>query len=125
MEKSVISPKQLSVVGGMDSIREKLLAEGLLQESAELIAQSRRQGTKSRYELTWRTFCDWCSGKKIDPFGCSLASILQFLTEKFHEGREYDAIAGYRSAISAFYNPIDGYKVGDNPRVSALVKSIF
>ena len=35
---------------------------------------------------TWRNFCGWCSGKKIDPFGCSLASVFQFLTEQYHEG---------------------------------------
>ena len=34
--KFLISPKELSVVGGMDSIREKLLAEGISKESAEL-----------------------------------------------------------------------------------------
>ena len=121
---SLISPKQLSAVGGMDSIRGKLLAEGISPESAELIAQSRRQGTKSYYESAWRKFCGWCSGKKIDPFGCSLASVLQFLTKQFHEGWEYNTIAGYRSATSAFHNPIGGCKVGDHPRLSAL-KGIF
>ena len=34
--KFLISPKELYVVGGMDSIREKLLAEGISKESAEL-----------------------------------------------------------------------------------------
>ena len=34
--KFLISPKELSVVGGMDSIPEKLLAEGISKESAEL-----------------------------------------------------------------------------------------
>ena len=48
--KSLISPKQLSAVVGIDSIQGKLLAEGILQESAELISQSRRQGTKSHYQ---------------------------------------------------------------------------
>ena len=94
--KLLISPKHLSASGGMGSIHENLLAEEILQESAELIAQSRRQGTKSHYKSAWREFCGWCSGKKIDPFRCSLASVLQFLTEQFHEGREYNRIAGYR-----------------------------
>ena len=39
--------------------------------------------------------------------------------------RKYNTIAGYRLAISAFHNPIDGCKVGDHPRESALVKGIF
>ena len=74
---------------------------------------------------TWRNFCDWCSGKKIDPFGCSLASVFQFLTEQYHEGWEYNTIAGYRSAISAFHNPIDSSTIGDHPRVSAMLKRFF
>ena len=85
--KSPISPNQLSAVCGMDSIRGYLLADGISQESPELIGQSRRQGTKSHYELTWRKFCGWFYGRKIDPFGCSLAPVLQFLTEQFHEGQ--------------------------------------
>ena len=47
------------------------------------------------------------------------------MTEQLHEGREYNTIGGYRPSISAFHNPIDGCKVGDCPRVSALVKGIF
>ena len=74
--KPLFSPKQLSAVGGMDGIQGKLLAERISQESGELIAQSRRQGTKSHYESAWRKFCGWCSGKKIDSFGSSLASVL-------------------------------------------------
>ena len=36
-----------SAVGGTDSIRGKLVAEGISQESDKLIAQSRRQRTAS------------------------------------------------------------------------------
>ena len=50
-ERSLISPKQLSAVCDMDGIRGKFLAEGILQESSELITHSRRQGTKSHYDL--------------------------------------------------------------------------
>ena len=109
----------------MDSIRGILLAERILQESSELYAQSRRQGTNYRYESAEGKHFGWCSGKKIDPFRCSLVSVLQFLTEQLHEGREYNLIFRYRSAISAFHNPIDCCKVGDHPRESALVKGIF
>ena len=76
-----------------------MLADGISKESDEPIAQSKRQGTNSHYESAWRKFCGWCSGKNIDPFGCSLASLLQCLTKQFHEGREYNTIADYRSAI--------------------------
>ena len=42
-----------------------------------------------------------------------IASVLQSLTEKFHNGREYNTIPGFRSSIPAFHNSRDGYKVGN------------
>ena len=118
-------PKQHSSTGGMDSLREDLFTEGVSKESAELILLSRRSGTSARYESAWRKFCGWCSGQQIDPFRCPLTSVLQFLTDQLKEGREYNTIAGYRSAISAFHKPIDGCSVGNHPRISALMKGIF
>ena len=123
--KSLISPKQPSAVGGVDSIWVKFLADGIWQESVEPIAPSRRQGTKFHCESVWIKFRGWFFGEKVNPFGCFLASVLQFLTEQFQEGREYNTIVGYRSAISVFHNLIDGFKVGVHPRVSPLVKYIF
>ena len=47
------------------------------------------------------------------------------MTEQFHEAWEYNRIAGYKSVILAFHNPIDGCKVGDHRRLSVLVTGIF
>lgn len=118
-------PEQFSSTCGMDSLRENLFTEGISRESAELILLSRRSGTSSRYESAWRKFCGWCSEQQIDPFRCSLTSVLQFLTDQLKEGREFNTIAGYRSAISAFHQPIDGCSIGKHPRVSALMRGIF
>ena len=86
---------------------------------------SRNKSVCHESESAWRKFCGWFFGEKVNPFGCFLASVLQFLTEQFQEGREYNTIVGYRSAISVFHNLIDGFKVGVHPRVSPLVKYIF
>ena len=122
---SSIGPKQFLTTGGMNSVLEKLLAEEISRESAELVLHARRKGTRSHYESAWRKFSSWCFKQKTDPFGCSLALILQFLTDQFKQGREYNTIAGYRSAISAFHLPIAGCKVGVHPQVSALLKGIY
>ena len=37
----------------------------------------------------------------------------------------FNTIAGFRSAISAYRDPIGGITVGSNPRVSALLSGIF
>ena len=118
-------PKRVSSTSGMDSVRENLVTEGISENSTKLILHARREGTLSHYESSWRKFYSWCKGKEVDPFGCPLTSILQFLTDQFKEGLEYKTIAGYRSAISAFHQPLDGCKVGSHPQVSALMKGIF
>ena len=79
--------KQLSPTYGMDSIRAKLIADGVSEDSAELILHSRRAGTLSHYESSWRKFHSWCSRREADPFGCPLSLILQFLTDMYKEGR--------------------------------------
>ena len=45
----------------------------------------------------------------------------QFLTECFQEGFKYNTIAGFRSAISAYHNPIQGILVGKHPKVFDLL----
>ena len=49
--KSSVDRKTKLATPGMDSFREKLSAEGLSEESAILIANARRPGTVSHYEL--------------------------------------------------------------------------
>ena len=51
--------------------------------------------------------------------------VVQFLTECFQEGFKYNTVAGFRSAISAYHNPIQGIPVGKHPRISDLLTGIF
>jgi len=51
--------------------------------------------------------------------------ILDFLSDSFTNGLQHSTIAGYRSAISAYHSPIDGLKVGNHPRVTALLEGVF
>ena len=50
---------------------------------------------------------------------------VQFLTECFQEGFKCNTIAGFRSAISAYHDPIQGISVGKHPRVSDLLTGII
>ena len=50
---------------------------------------------------------------------------MQFLMECFQEGFKYNTIAGFRSAISAYHNPIQGILVGKHPKVFDLLTSFF
>ena len=64
-------------------------------------------------------------GDKLTPIKCPLTHILDFLTECFHEDFQFNTIAGFRSAISAYHDPIGRITVGSNSRVSALLSGIF
>ena len=48
--------------------------------------------------------------------------ILDFLIDLFDQGLQCNIIGSYRTAIFAFYNPIEGKKVGNHPRVSLYGK---
>ena len=52
--KSSVDRKTKLATLSMDSFKEKLSAEGLLEESAILIANARRPGTVAHYESPWR-----------------------------------------------------------------------
>ena len=99
--------------------------EGISARASELITCARRPGTLSHYDSSWRKFASWCDTRDADPTRCALALILDFLAELYEDGLAHNTIAGYRSAISAFHEPIEGQKVGDHPRVSALMTGIF
>ena len=50
---------------------------------------------------------------------------MQFLIECFQEGFKYNTIAGFKSAISAYHDPIQGIPVGKHARVSDILTGIF
>ena len=64
---------------GMDSLRERLHAEGATEDSAALITNARRSGINAHYESAWRKWHSWCSQRQVDPIKCSVNKILQFL----------------------------------------------
>lgn len=120
-----ISKKPIPKIGGLDIIRKNLIAEGVSEEAASLILQARRGSTRSHYESAWQQWDRWCNERQINPTGSSINYVLQFLTDLFKKGLEYNTIAGYRSAISAFHNICEGSSVGKHPKVSALMTGIF
>lgn len=112
-------------ISGLDTFRKQLSEEGISEKAATLITASRRKGTLSHYESAWRKWSSWCYKRKVDPVRCSINYILDFLSDSFDQGLSHSTIAGYRSAISAFHSLVDGLKIGDHPRVSALLNGIF
>ena len=122
--RTPVSVKQKLKTCGLDSFRGRLESKGISENAAYLITAARRRGTYAHYESSWRKWTSWCATKQIDPFRCSINFILDFLAHAFREGFQYSTIAGYRSAISAYHDPIDNEPVGKHHRVSALLAGI-
>ena len=119
----VPSPLQ-SKSSGLEIIRKNLSTKGISGKAAKLISQSRREGTISNYETSWKKFNSWCFDKKVDPIQGDLASVLDFLSDLFEKGLAYRTINNYRSAISAFHSPIDGIPVGQHKIVCQLMLGV-
>ena len=89
-----------------------------------LIKNARSSGTRRNYESAWNQFSSWCADRQIDPVHCDLAHILTFLGSLFDRKLEHGSIGNYRSAISAYHAPMEGFKVGKHPLVSTLMKGV-
>ena len=62
---------------------------------------------------------------KTDSFSSNINEILDYLTDLCKQGLQYRTINNHRSAISAFHEQIQGKRVGEHPRVCALLAEII
>ena len=124
-ERTPSNPEQLTPLSGMDHLRQNLLAEGLSKRSSDLITNSRRMSSVKHYESAWKKWGSWCAKREISPTRCNISFVLDFLAELFETGLQYSTIGNYRSAISAFHDPINGRAVGSHPRISSLMTGVF
>ena len=118
----VIKPQ--SSTSGLDSFRDRIKAAVFSEKAIRLITAARRDGTISHYQSAWNKWSNWCSRKQNDPVRGSINQVIEFLSDAFDEGLEFSTIAGYRSAISAYHDPIDGVVVGKYPLISSLMSGI-
>ena len=118
------SNKRQPETGSLETIREENTPGIISAKTASLMVDSRKKGTQSAYAGAWSLWEGWCLERKIDPSGCALSFILDYLTKCFEEGKAYNTIGGYRSAISAFHVGFNGIPVGQIPQVKTLMRGI-
>ena len=112
-------------ISGMEHIRSSLSARGISEDTSEIISNSRTKGTRTAYYYAWNKWLGWCSQREIDPTNSTVGKILDFLTYYYHEKNAKHRYLGVlRSAISAYHNPIEGFRVGEHPLVSAFMAGI-
>ena len=80
-------------------------------------SSSWRPGTEKSYTCALRQWCSWCDQRKISVFPNTVTPIIEFITQKFQEGKQYSTLNLIRSALSATIPPIEGQPVGQYPLV--------
>ncbi len=83
------------------------LEAGLSAEVIETILSSRAPSTRRLYGLKWNVFSMWCGEHGLDPVNCLVASVLEFLQDRFSAGLTPSTLKVYVAAIAAFHAPLD------------------
>ena len=118
-----LAPKARSVeTVGVASERSELICPGLSAETSETIMNSRAASTRRLYAFKWKLFTTWCGFRSIDPVYCPVASVLEFLQDRFSDGVTPATLKVYVAAISANHVYMDGASVGRHPLVSRFLQ---
>ena len=105
--------------------RTSKLQAPLSGEARHLIESSWSSGTEGSYGSNWRGWCRYARSRNIEELSPTLGEVIEFLTSLFNDGLKYNSINSYRSALSGTLVPIQGFKVGEHPMVSRLLKGVF
>jgi hypothetical protein len=106
------------LLSGRDYVRKAFLKE---QPHTH---KSVRQSTGIVYEAKWAIFCDWCSGRDIDPVRVTVQQLADFLIYLFEiKPLVPSTIKGYISAIGRTISLLGGPAFGQNEYMSLLVRS--
>ena len=109
----------------MACIRQSYGSKGLSDRVVSIMQKSWRKSTESAYSSVWRQWSSWCDQQQVDPVSAPLNMVLDYLTELYEEGKQYRTINTARSAISMTHDPVDGWKVGQQPLTIRFLKGIF
>ncbi len=81
---------------------EAVLSAGVI----ETVLSSRAPSTGRLYGLKWNV-STWCRERELDPVNCPVASVLEFLQDRFSAGLTPSTLRVYVAAIVAFHAPLD------------------
>ena len=109
----------------MAYLRESFASRGISAEASDLLLSSWRTKTKSNYNSLFTKWLDWCQPRDRNPAAGPIEDVINFLASLHKEGYQYRSLNSYRSAISAVHAEIDGYKVGQHPLVTRMLKGAF
>ena len=92
--------------------RSRYQNKGFLQKSIDLFSSTIDKNSSAKISSAIRIWFDWCFVKHVDPTSYSLNHICEFFTNQVTEGKSFNTIAEYRSAISEIHDQVDGISIG-------------
>ena len=114
-----------TATGSMEDQRSARQGPELSEDATQILLESRRKGTRKAYHHPWQEWSSWCDERLEDPVQAPVELVANFLTEKFNTGLEYSTLNVYRSAISAYHEPIQGQSIGQHVILTKLLKGMF
>ena len=107
----------------LEGLWQHYSSEGLSDQTNDLLESSRRLGTLYHYKTEWRKWVRRCISRKTDSVTAEVTFVLDFLSNLFSEGLGYRTINGYRSAISAYHEKVEGIPTGQHPKVCQFLNT--
>jgi len=83
-----------------------------LKKSVDLLTITMDHNASKSVLLAIHTWYNWCRLKQVSPTYCSINEICEFFADKLAEGKSYNTVTGYYSAISKVYEKVDNVLVG-------------
>ena len=108
----------------LEVIRESSKKIGFSEKVSDRIARSVRSSSQTIYKGKWKSYCDWCKKKNMDPMSNSVPQIAEFMNYLFEEQQlAVSTIKGYRSAISRVLNLTGIRDSTEDPHLHALISN--
>ncbi|XP_067302267.1 uncharacterized protein [Pseudorasbora parva] len=107
---------------GLARERTNLSALGLPPRVVATIQNARAVSTRSLYGCKWQVFDEWCDGRGLTSYQCSVADILCFLQDLMDKGRSFSTVKVYLAAISACHVGFEGSTVGQHSLIRRFMK---
>ncbi|XP_051980853.1 uncharacterized protein LOC127642225 [Xyrauchen texanus] len=107
---------------GLARERANLNTLGLPPRVVATIQCARASSTRSLYDCKWRVFEEWCEGRRVTSYQCSITDILCFLQDLMDKGRSFSTIKVYLAAIAACHVGFDSATVGQHPLIRRFMK---
>lgn len=107
---------------GLGAERGKLLSWGLPPAVVATIQGARAASTTKAYEIWWRVFAGWCTKRDLDPYSCTIRSVLEFLQDLLDKGRAASTLGVFAAAITTGHMGFGEFSAHNHPLVKRFLR---